>query len=147
MWDNQLFSRVVGQAAKKGMIGGCGTKTEIYDYLYENFHLASIETIKSWTRPTNTTGPRDWETKEKLKEIFGVCFEREDVASKKEEGYTMNEFSRQQIMECYSLMKDYVTSDEVESEDAYCEMRYQLEKKKIAIPHIIFEKILAFAGS
>lgn len=145
MWDFELFGRAIDKATKdealKKIMGD--KKYKIRDYLNEQYHLGSSETIKSWER-RNSNGPRDPKTKKDLEKIFGVTFDRE-VNSNKEEGYTMNDFVRQKIFECYNLMKDYVRSEEVESEDAYCEMRYQLEKKKIAIPQEIFAKIASFA--
>ena len=53
----------------------------------------------------------------------------------------LTDFNKQAIHSCYMLMKDYIHSDDVESEDCFADMCAEVEKYKIAIPEEIYAAI------
>ena len=50
-------------------------------------------------------------------------------------------FVKEKIYTCYKLMAEYLTSDDVEDENAYCDMRNEIINMKVCIPKEIFDKI------
>lgn len=149
MWNRILYAEIIKKIARQGILDGnkVNTKEDVYKYLSEKLFV-SYHTVKGWTRAASH-GPGDKETLKNLEKLFGVSLEIADT--KKEKGDTVmgnrySDFVKRQIMECYTLMKDYLRSENVEDENTYCEMRSEMDKRKIAIPKSVYEKITNFAN-
>lgn len=54
---------------------------------------------------------------------------------------TYSDFVKENILNAYKMLIDYIASGNVEDEDEYCKLRDELSKLQIAIPEEIFEKI------
>lgn len=57
---------------------------------------------------------------------------------------TLSELSKKAIMECYSLMKDYLHDEDSESVDCFLKLRNNISKLEIAIPVPIYKEIYRF---
>ena len=51
------------------------------------------------------------------------------------------DFVKRNVGKAYELLIDFIRSEDVENEDAYCKMRMELKKLKVAIPKDIYDKI------
>lgn len=146
MWNRELFNKIISELKKKKSIDGnlVNSKEEIYDYLSKKLFV-SVDTVKSWTRP-HSRGPRDKKVIKELEELLGMnllTYIEIDEMEDRDDSYS--DFVKKNIFECYSLMKNYLHSDDIEEEETYCIMRFELEKKRISIPKHIFKKISDFA--
>lgn len=56
----------------------------------------------------------------------------------------LNDFSKDAVFKCYSLMKSYLTGEDVEDKDAFCKMSDEVNKYRICIPPELFDKISNF---
>lgn len=57
---------------------------------------------------------------------------------------TVSEFQKQQIMEIYEVLKNFVSEMNIENEDEYYRIRAMIERKKLVLPGTIFNAILQF---
>lgn len=147
-WNVELYRKLIKNAADQKKVDGTAVKNKeaVYMYLCNKLNM-SYDTVKGWIR-WNSNGPGDPERLLQLEEIFGTKL-TEEVKENKEmtmENIEYSDFVKEQIMDCYSLMKDYIVSEDVQDENAYCEMRAEMGKKCIAIPSAIYKKIDDFAN-
>lgn len=56
----------------------------------------------------------------------------------------MNELSKKAIYDIYCIMKEYLRYENLEDEESYSELFYEIEKRKLIIPSDIYDKIVAF---
>ena len=57
---------------------------------------------------------------------------------------TVSEFQKQQIMEIYEVLKNFVSEMNIENEDEYYRIRTVIERKQLVLPDTIFNTILQF---
>ena len=57
---------------------------------------------------------------------------------------TVSEFQKQQIMEIYEVLKNFVSEMNIENEDEYYRIRAVIERKQLVLPDTIFNTILQF---
>ena len=57
---------------------------------------------------------------------------------------TVSEFQKQQIMEIYEVLKNFVSEMNIENEDEYYRLRAVIERKQLVLPDTIFNTILQF---
>ena len=152
MWDSKKFSEILkGLRGKEWMGEVITTKDQIYEIISDQLESEVYpETIKKWQGP-NSKGPRNNEMIEKLEKILELP--SGSLGKKEEKNMTkpsikvttgLTDFSKNAVFNCYSLMKDYLLGDEVESEDAFCKMDAEIDKYKICIPVHIFNSIKDF---
>lgn len=58
--------------------------------------------------------------------------------------FTLSTFNKQCIYNCYCLMKDVVSSENIEDNDYLCDKMHEIEKYKITMPEELYAKIDAF---
>ena len=56
----------------------------------------------------------------------------------------VSEFQKQQIMEIYEVLKNFVSEMDIEDEDEYYKIRAVIERKKLVLPEAIFNAIWQF---
>ena len=56
----------------------------------------------------------------------------------------MNELSKKAIYDIYCIIKEYLRYENLEDEESYSELFYEIEKRKLIIPSAIYDKIVAF---
>lgn len=146
MWNRKLFNKIISELKKKKIIDGrvVKSKEDIYKYLAKKLFV-SVDTVKGWTR-LKSRGPRDPQVRKELEVILGVALWMDiEVDEMEDKKTSYSDFVKKNISECYSLMKDYLHSEDIQEEEVYCIMRFELEKKRISIPKHIFKKISNFA--
>lgn len=152
MWDSQKFRKSVGEMAKSYRAQGdknMNSCEKLYNYLADEVLHYSYDTVKSWTR-SNSNGPKDKDVVEQLENFFSTSFEKEEINIISEEKEfimkeTYSNFVKEKLYEAYILMKDFVSFENFEDEDYYCNMRSELRKLQCCIPEPIYEKIDKFA--
>lgn len=151
MWNSELFSNIVGQAAQKQMrICGirCGSKRAVYQALANYLNLSKA-TVESWARKKNR-GPSSNEDYEKVQEIFGISFDDENSGIEKgkilggERTMICSDFTKQKIFECYELMREFLTTKDVQDENEFSNMCTKIDNNCIAIPNSIRRDIHRF---
>ena len=60
---------------------------------------------------------------------------------------TVSEFQKQQIMEIYEVLKNFVSEMNIENEDEYYRIRAVIERKQLVLPDTIFNTILQFTDN
>lgn len=149
MWNVKAYKRVLQEIKDSGFFNGksISTKEEIYKELAKCL-FQNYETVKSWTRPTSG-GPGDENVRKELEEMLGLTAGALTSNQSEEKGKTMQDirltdFNKSMILRCYELMKDYLHDEDMESEDCFSHMFCEVEKLKIAIPAVVYEKICQF---
>lgn len=146
MWDVEQYRRIIQKIAKHGSLNGkcVKNKGDIYVQLSRKLYV-SVDTVKSWARK-NSNGPSDEAVVKQLEAIFNTCLTKNNVEEIKEEDNmtTYSDFVKSNIKEAYKLVMDFIKSDDIESEERYCEMRSNLETLKVAIPKEIYVKLINF---
>jgi len=154
MWNPKKYSKILDGVRKEGTIlhQKVTTKEQIYEALGNELGY-SAETVKSWGRPTSN-GPTENDVIAQIEKILGVS-ENElgrrtdkimNVTKSKNQG-TISDFNKKIIYDCYNEMKEYLHSDDVESEDRFSKMYNNILKCEIAIPAELFKKIKLFIDS
>ena len=151
MWNRDLYVRELEAIKKCGVFNGkqVKSKEKIYDELVMMLGYEK-DTLKSWAR-INSNGPYYEEDRVKLEEILGlqkgalyIVEQRKGGNGKMRTDVKISEVTRQAILSCYISMREYLRSDEVESEERFIEMEYEVQKLKIAIPQFVFGEIEGF---
>lgn len=154
MWNSKLYSQIIEKASKNQMeIYGkrYKCKEDIYEAIADKLHLQK-ETVKSWIRK-DSGGPGDMEVWRELENLFECSFVKKAVddivetTTEEERSIlqkTYSDFVKMHILECYNIMKNYLSSDDVEFEEAYVAMCTELSKHEMAVPPEIYKKIEDF---
>lgn len=151
MWNPKKYHTVLDSVKKEGTIlhQKVTTKEQIYEALGKELGY-STETVKSWGRPTSN-GPTENDVIAYIEKILGVSenelgrrSEKIMNVTKPNIQSTISDFNKKLIYDCYKEMKDYLHSDDVESEDRFCEMYNNISKCEIAVPAELFKKIDQF---
>lgn len=66
------------------------------------------------------------------------------IPNKHIERRNISDFQKQQIMQCYKLIKEYLRSENVENADEYNKLHMELYDLKPFLPNVIFEQIMEF---
>lgn len=134
---------------KEGTFKGEAIKNK--EDLYRKLSVAlyvSYDTVKGWTRQSSK-GPGDKEVLKDIENLLNTKLtikdEEKKVVEETEVNKSYSSFVKEKIYTCYKLMAEYLTSDDVEDENAYCDMRNEIIKMKVCIPKEIFDKITKFA--
>ncbi len=81
------------------------------------------------------------EEKEIYNEFIGKVDAEDDDAGLM---FHVSDVTRNAIFNAYCLMKDYLYQGDVEDEECFCDMRYEVEKLKMLIPDCLFKEIDEF---
>ena len=161
VWNSSLYEKLLMEAKKRRTLfekGDVKTYTDIYACIAVETNLG-ISTVKNW-KCRSSGGPGRQSDYVKLGEIFGVdpgAFlieeselgeQSEEVTNNKEkvEDVYMTEFCKKNVFECYKLMKEFLTSMDIEDEDKYAELLSSIKTYEIAVPKDVFGKIYDFAN-
>lgn len=144
MWNRELFNKVCNEIVKQQSFRGKAifSKENLYECLAEEETInVSPETIKKWTQ-RNSKGPRNPEDLKAIEELLGVQFWSDNNLQIPTVQYS--DITKQNIQKCFSIIKNYLESWEVEDESRYAEMTVAIDRLKVAIPKDIFDKIMDF---
>ena len=152
VFDNWKFREILKSIVEKKELNGdrISSKQQLYMRIGEALHV-SPDTVKYWQRD-KSSGP-DPRTPELLKEweyYLGypdalqkkINIEEEKTEDKRMD--TVSEFQKQQIMEIYEVLKNFVSEMNIENEDEHYRIRAMIERKKLVLPGTIFNAILQF---
>ena len=155
MWKVEKFNTVVQEyITKKKGEGDLLTKKDVYELLNMKYHVGEPDTIRKWGEKNNH-GPRA-ENYRDIEEFFGLnpgeldddfdgYIVRKDEKCEKSKDYIeLDAFNKKVLLEVYWLLKKYLESDRVEEEEFFLETVKEVEKRKIALPEFIFDKIMRF---
>lgn len=126
------------------------SKQQLYMRIGEALHV-SPDTVKYWQRDKSSgPDPRTPELLKELEDYLGypdalqkkINIEEEKTEDKRMD--TVSEFQKQQIMEIYEVLKNFVSEMNIENEDEYYRIRAMIERKKLVLPGTIFNAILQF---
>ena len=152
VFDNWKFREILKSIVEKKELNGdrISSKQQLYVRIGEALHV-SPDTVKYWQRD-KSSGP-DPRTPELLKELEeylgypGALQEKINIEEEKTEDKrmdTVSEFQKQQIMEIYEVLKNFVSEMNIENEDEYYRIRAVIERKQLVLPDTIFNTILQF---
>ena len=152
VFDNWKFRETLKSIVEKKELNGdrIDSKNQLYMRIGEALHV-SPDTVKYWQRDKSSgPDPRTPELLKELEDYLGypdalqkkINIEEEKTEDKRMD--TVSEFQKQQIMEIYEVLKNFVSEMNIENEDEYYRIRAMIERKKLVLPGTIFNAILQF---
>lgn len=153
VFDNWKFREILKSIVDKKELNGdrIYSKQQLYMRIGEALHV-SPDTVKYWQRDkSGGPDPRDPELLKKLEHYLGypasalqkkINIEEEETEDKRVK--KISEFQKQQIMEIYEVLKNFVSEMNIENEDEYYRIRAVIERKQLVLPDTIFNTILQF---
>ena len=152
VFDNWKFREILKSIVEKKELNGdrISSKQQLYMRIGEALHV-SPDTVKYWQRDKSSgPDPRTPELLKELEDYLGypdalqkkINIEEEKTEDKRMD--TVSEFQKQQIMEIYEVLKNFVSEMNIENEDEYYRIRAMIERKKLVHPGTIFNAILQF---
>lgn len=155
VFDNRKFRETLKSIVEKKELNGdrIDSKNQLYMRIGEALHV-SPDTVKYWQRDKSSgPDPRDPELLKKLEHYLGyptgalqkkINIEEEEKEKEDKRVKKISEFQKQQIMDIYETLKQYVSEMDIENEDKYYRIRAVIERKKLVLPETIFNAILQF---
>lgn len=155
VFDNRKFRETLKSIVEKKELNGdrIDSKKQLYMRIGEALHV-SPDTVKYWQRDKSSgPDPRDPELLKKLEHYLGyptgalqkkINIEEEEKEKEDKRVKKISEFQKQQIMDIYETLKQYVSEMDIENEDKYYRIRAVIERKKLVLPETIFNAILQF---
>ena len=152
VFDNWKFREILKSIVEKKELNGdrISSKQQLYVRIGEALHV-SPDTVKYWQRDKSSgPDPRTPELLKELEDYLGypdalqkkINIEEEKTEDKRMD--TVSEFQKQQIMEIYEVLKNFVSEMNIENEDEYYRIRAVIERKQLVLPDTIFNTILQF---
>lgn len=152
VFDNWKFREILKSIVEKKELNGdrISSKQQLYVRIGEALHV-SPDTVKYWQRDKSSgPDPRTPELLKELEDYLGypdalqkkINIEEEKTEDKRMD--TVSEFQKQQIMEIYEVLKNFVSEMNIENEDEYYRIRAVIERKQLVLPDTIFNMILQF---
>ena len=152
VFDNWKFREILKSIVEKKEFNGdrISSKQQLYMRIGEALHV-SPDTVKYWQRDKSSgPDPRTPELLKELEDYLGypdalqkkINIEEEKTEDKRMD--TVSEFQKQQIMEIYEVLKNFVSEMNIENEDEYYRIRAVIERKQLVLPDTIFNTILQF---
>lgn len=153
VFDNWKFREILKNIVEKKELNGdrVSSKQQLYMRIGEALYV-SPETVKYWQRD-KSSGP-DSRTPELLDELehylgypSGTLQKKKNIEEEKTEDKRMDkvsEFQKQQIMEIYEILKNFVSEMNIENEDEYYRIRAVIERKKLVLPESIYNATMQF---
>ena len=152
VFDNWKFREILKSIVEKKELNGdrISSKQQLYMWIGEALHV-SPDTVKYWQRDKSSgPDPRTPELLKELEDYLGypdalqkkINIEEEKTEDKRMD--TVSEFQKQQIMEIYEVLKNFVSEMNIENEDEYYRIRAVIERKQLVLPDTIFNTILQF---
>lgn len=152
VFDNWKFREILKSIVEKKELNGdrISSKQQLYVRIGEALHV-SPDTVKYWQRDKSSgPDPRTPELLKELEDYLGypdalqkkINIEEEKTEDKRMD--TVSEFQKQQIMEIYEVLKNFVSEMNIENEDEYYRIRAVIERKQLVLPDTIFNTILHF---
>ena len=152
VFDNWKFREILKSIVEKKEFNGdrISSKQQLYMRIGEALHV-SPDTVKYWQRDKSSgPDPRTPELLKELEDYLGypdalqkkINIEEEKTEDKRMD--TVSEFQKQQIMEIYEVLKNFVSEMNIENEDEYYRIRAVIERKQLVLLDTIFNTILQF---
>lgn len=127
VFDNWKFREILKSIVEKKELNGdrISSKQQLYVRIGEALHV-SPDTVKYWQRDKSSgPDPRTPELLKELEDYLGypdalqkkINIEEEKTEDKRMD--TVSEFQKQQIMEIYEVLKNFVSEMNIENEDEY----------------------------
>ena len=125
VFDNWKFREILKSIVEKKELNGdrISSKQQLYMRIGEALHV-SPDTVKYWQRDKSSgPDPRTPELLKELEDYLGypdalqkkINIEEEKTEDKRMD--TVSEFQKQQIMEIYEVLKNFVIEMNIENED------------------------------
>ena len=138
VFDNWKFREILKSIVEKKELNGdrISSKQQLYVRIGEALHV-SPDTVKYWQRDKSSgPDPRTPELLKELEDYLGypdalqkkINIEEEKTEDKRMD--TVSEFQKQQIMEIYEVLKNFVSEMNIENEDEYYRIRAVIERKQ-----------------
>ena len=132
VFDNWKFREILKSIVEKKELNGdrISSKQQLYVRIGEALHV-SPDTVKYWQRDKSSgPDPRTPELLKELEDYLGypdalqkkINIEEEKTEDKRMD--TVSEFQKQQIMEIYEVLKNFVSEMNIENEDEYYEAAF-----------------------
>ena len=132
VFDNWKFREILKSIVEKKELNGdrISSKQQLYMRIGEALHV-SPDTVKYWQRDKSSgPDPRTPELLKELEDYLGypdalqkkINIEEEKTEDKRMD--TVSEFQKQQIMEIYEVLKNFVSEMNIENEDEYYEAAF-----------------------
>ena len=136
VFDNWKFREILKSIVEKKELNGdrISSKQQLYMRIGEALHV-SPDTVKYWQRDKSSgPDPRTPELLKELEDYLGypdalqkkINIEEEKTEDKRMD--TVSEFQKQQIMEIYEVLKNFVSEMNIENEDEYYRIRAMIER-------------------
>ena len=136
VFDNWKFREILKSIVEKKELNGdrISSKQQLYMRIGEALHV-SPDTVKYWQRDKSSgPDPRTPELLKELEDYLGypdalqkkINIEEEKTEDKRMD--TVSEFQKQQIMEIYEVLKNFVSEMNTENEDEYYRIRAMIER-------------------
>ena len=141
VFDNWKFREILKSIVEKKELNGdrISSKQQLYVRIGEALHV-SPDTVKYWQRDKSSgPDPRTPELLKELEDYLGypdalqkkINIEEEKTEDKRMD--TVSEFQKQQIMEIYEVLKNFVSEMNIENEDEYYRIRAVIERKQLVL--------------
>lgn len=147
-WDVKKYKSILSAIKINGTFNGRSVNSleDIYDIISQSINV-SIDTAKSWGRPTST-GPKDEDVLRDLEKLLGVKINSFSSTAEKETIPDMSEiklsdFNKQAIYKMYDLMKNYL-HDEYDNEETFSTMWSEIQKLQLIVPDELYMKVSDF---
>lgn len=156
IWERLLITNGIERAefaSRTPAVEAISSKQQLYVRIGEALHV-SPDTVKYWQRDKSSgPDPRTPELLKELEDYLGypdalqkkINIEEEKTEDKRMD--TVSEFQKQQIMEIYEVLKNFVSEMNIENEDEYYRIRAVIERKQLVLPDTIFNTILQFTDN
>ena len=152
VFDNWKFREILKSIVEKKELNGdrISSKQQLYMRIGEALHV-SPDTVKYWQRDKSSgPDPRTPELLKELEDYLGypdalqkkINIEEEKTEDKRMD--KVSEFQKQQIMDIYEVLKNFVSEMNIEDEDEYYRVKDVIERKKLVLPETIFNAIMQF---
>lgn len=157
VFDNWKFREILKGIVEKKELKvqeeriSISSKQQLYMRIGEALHV-SPETVKYWQRDKSSgPDPRIPELLDELEHYLGypagalqkkINIEEEKTEEKRMD--KVSEFQKQQIMEIYEALKNFVSGMDIENEDEYYRIRAVIERKKLVLPEAIYNATMQF---
>ena len=146
VFDNWKFREILKSIVEKKEFNGdrISSKQQLYMRIGEALHV-SPDTVKYWQRDKSSgPDPRTPELLKELEDYLGypdalqkkINIEEEKTEDKRMD--TVSEFQKQQIMEIYEVLKNFVSEMNIENEDEYYRIRAVIERKQLVLPCLLY---------
>lgn len=143
-FNYSALSESIDKHVENGIFLGqnVGCREEVQEIIAKRIGC-DLHTVRKWGY-NNSNGPKDPTWIEELEKVLDVklTIEEGEMDMKKELSYT--EHAKENIESLFKLMKDYITSLDVDNEECLCKFWHEFGKYRAGTPLDMFNKLKQF---